>query len=146
MIAGAMALPSMSASDWVAKMTETFFLRSVFSHSRSWPAKPRSSRSEPALVDDEQRGAPIEPVLDTMEEIGKHRRRRARADQPFCLEGLDFGLAEALRLRVEQASPGTANGVGLQGLLQRIRLQENRQAGDRPFGDRGRGERGQCRP
>ena len=40
MIAGAMALPSISASDWVAKMTEAFFFRSVFSHSRSWPAKP----------------------------------------------------------------------------------------------------------
>jgi hypothetical protein len=35
MMAGAMALPSMSASDCVAKMTEAFFFRSVFSHSRS---------------------------------------------------------------------------------------------------------------
>ena len=35
-IAGAIALVSMSASDWVAKMTLAFFLRSVLSHSRSW--------------------------------------------------------------------------------------------------------------
>ena len=35
MIAGAIADPSMSESDWVAKMTLAFFLRSVFSHSRS---------------------------------------------------------------------------------------------------------------
>ena len=49
MMAGAMALPSMSASDWVAKTTEAFFLRSVFSHSRSWPAKPpSSSASQPS--------------------------------------------------------------------------------------------------
>ena len=34
-MAGAMALPSISASDWVAKMTLAFFFRSVFSHSRS---------------------------------------------------------------------------------------------------------------
>ena len=38
-------------SDWVAKMTEAFFLRSVFSHSRSWPAKPSSSRaSQPSSM------------------------------------------------------------------------------------------------
>jgi len=37
MIAGAIAEPSMSESDWVAKMTDAFFFRSVFSHSRSWP-------------------------------------------------------------------------------------------------------------
>ena len=35
MMAGAMALPSMSERDWVAKTTLAFFLRSVFSHSRS---------------------------------------------------------------------------------------------------------------
>ena len=34
MMAGAMAEPSISESDCVAKMTEAFFLRSVFSHSR----------------------------------------------------------------------------------------------------------------
>jgi hypothetical protein len=47
MIAGAMALPSISASDWVAKMTLAFFFRSVFSHSRSCPAKPLSSSASP---------------------------------------------------------------------------------------------------
>lgn len=31
-IAGAMLLPSISESDWVAKTTEAFFLQSVFSH------------------------------------------------------------------------------------------------------------------
>ncbi|KAK0360102.1 hypothetical protein LTR94_028629 [Friedmanniomyces endolithicus] len=39
MIAGAIGLFSMSASDWVAKTTDAFFLRRVFSHSRSWAAK-----------------------------------------------------------------------------------------------------------
>lgn len=43
MMAGAIAEPSMSDSDWVAKTTLAFFLRRVFSHSRSWPAKPSSS-------------------------------------------------------------------------------------------------------
>ena len=49
MMAGAMALPSMSASDWVAKMTEAFFFLSVFSHSRNCPEKPlSSSASQPS--------------------------------------------------------------------------------------------------
>ncbi len=51
MMAGAMAEPSMSLSDCVAKMTLAFFLRSVFSHSRSWPAKPSSSSaSQPSSI------------------------------------------------------------------------------------------------
>jgi hypothetical protein len=46
-----MAEPSMSDSDCVAKMTLAFFLRSVFSHSRSWPAKPSSSSaSQPSSM------------------------------------------------------------------------------------------------
>ena len=39
----AIAEPSMSESDCVAKTTLAFFFLSVFSHSRSWPAKPSSS-------------------------------------------------------------------------------------------------------
>jgi hypothetical protein len=42
--AGAIVLSVISASDWVAKMTATFFLRSVFSHSRMRAAKSGSSR------------------------------------------------------------------------------------------------------
>src|ERR1041384_4922437 len=34
MIAGAITLPAMSAKDWVANSTATFFLRRTFSHSR----------------------------------------------------------------------------------------------------------------
>jgi hypothetical protein len=50
-IASAMALLSMSASDWVAKTTDAFFLRRVFSHSRSWLAKPgSSSASQPSSM------------------------------------------------------------------------------------------------
>ena len=43
--------PSMSDEDWVAKTTEAFFLRNVFNHSRSWPAKPSSSSaSQPSSM------------------------------------------------------------------------------------------------
>jgi hypothetical protein len=81
-----------------------------------------------------------------VEEIGEHGGRRAGADQALGLEGLDLGLAEALGLGVEQPAPGTADRVGLQGLLQRVRLQQNRKARDRPLADRRGGERGQRRP
>ena len=126
MIAGAMALPSMSASDWVAKMTLAFFFRSVFSHSRSWPAKPRSSSASQPSSMMSSVGRPSKPVLDAVEEIGEDSRRGARADQPLGLEGLDLGFAETLGLGVEQPAPGTADGIGLQRLLQRVRLQQHR--------------------
>ena len=116
----------MSASDWVAKTTQAFFLRSVFSHSRSWPAKPSIVEGEPAFVDDEQGRAAVEPVLDAVEEIGEHGGRGAGADQPFGLEGLDVGLAEPLGLGVEQPAAGAADAIGLQRLLQRVGLQQHR--------------------
>ena len=51
--------------------------------------------------------------------------RSAGADKALGLEGLDIGLAEAFRLGVEQPSPGSTDRVRLQGLFQRVRLQEN---------------------
>ena len=54
MIAGAIAEPSMSASDWVAKMTLAFFLRSVFSAFPELFGKAAVIEGEPAFVDDEQ--------------------------------------------------------------------------------------------
>jgi hypothetical protein len=48
-MAGAIAEPSMSARLCVAKTTLAFFLRSVFSHSRSWlPKVGSSSASQPS--------------------------------------------------------------------------------------------------
>ena len=82
MIAGAIAEPSISASDWVAKMTEAFFLRSVFSHSRSCPAKLVIIEREPAFIDDQQGRPAVEPVLDAVEQIGKHGRRGAGPISP----------------------------------------------------------------
>ena len=48
MMAGAIVLFAMSASDWVAKTTATFFLRSTFSHSRMRAAKSGLSRKTQA--------------------------------------------------------------------------------------------------
>ena len=101
-MAGAMLLPSMSDSDCVAKTTEAFFLRSVFSHSRSCWAKAGSSRtSQPSSMMSERRPA-VEAALDAMEEIGQHGGRCAGADQALGLEGLHRCGAELLGLGVEQ--------------------------------------------
>ena len=120
-----MALPSISASDWVAKMTEAFFFRRVLSHSRNCPAEAAVVESEPALIDDQQRGPAVEPVLDAVEQVGQHCGRGVRANQPLGLERLHIGLAETLGLGVEQSAPRTTDRVGLQRLLQRIGLQED---------------------
>ena len=57
---------------------------------------------------------------------------------------LDF--AETLGLGVEQAAVGTAETIGLQGALQRLRLQQHREPGQRALGDRSAGERRERRP
>ena len=101
-MAGAILLPSISDSDWVAKTTEAFFLRSVFSHSRSCWAKAGIVEDEPALVDDEQRGPSVESSLDAVEQIGEDRGRGRGADQALGLEGLHGGEPELLGFGVEQ--------------------------------------------
>src|SRR5271165_781726 len=101
---------------------------------------------EPALVDDEQSRPTVEPVADAAEEIGKHGGRRARADQPFRLEGLDVPFAEPLDLRVQQPAPRSCYGIGLERLLQSVRLQEHGEAGDCPLRARRRGERSEGGP
>ena len=68
MIAGAIEEPAMSASDCVAKTTETFRFRSTFSHSRMRAAKSGLSRIDPGLVEHQQRRPSIEPLLKTMEQ------------------------------------------------------------------------------
>ena len=97
-----MLLPSMSDSDCVAKTTEAFFLRSVFSHSRSCCGESGVVEDQPALVDDEQGRPAVEAALDAMEQIGQHGRRGAGADQAFGLERLHVRLAQPLGFGVQQ--------------------------------------------
>ena len=84
---------------------------------------------QPALVDDEQGGAAVEAILDAMEQVGEDGGRSAGPDQAFGLEGLDFGFAKALAFRIEQPAPRSRHRVGLQRLLQRVRLQQHGKAG-----------------
>lgn len=85
MIAGAMAELSMSLSDCVAKMTLAFFFRRVLSHSLSWSANPSSSSASQPLVDNQQGRSAIEPVADTVEQVGQNRRCGLGADQALDL-------------------------------------------------------------
>src|SRR5260370_1119356 len=101
---------------------------------------------KPALVDNQQGGAAVEPAFDTVEQIGQHRGPGTGADQSFGLEGLDGGLAEPFGLGVEQPAPGSADAIGLQCALQRTGLEQDRQPGQRALANRGAGERGERRP
>ena len=96
----------MSASDWVAKTTRGVLLAQRLQPFAQLAGEAAIVEREPALVDDEQGRAPVEPLLDAVEQIGQDRGRGAGADQPLGLEGLDVGFAEALGLRVEQPAPG----------------------------------------
>ena len=80
----------MSASDCVAKTTETFLLRSVLSHSRRRRGKERRVEEDPGFVEHEQRRAAVEAVFEPMKEIGQHRQHgRARVHQLLGLECLN---------------------------------------------------------
>ncbi len=107
-------------------MTEAFFLRSVFSHSRSCPAKPCVVEREPAFIDDQQCRPAVEPAFDAMKEIGQHGRRGRGSDQALGLKGLNVGLSQPLGFGIEQAAIGPAEAIGLQRALQRLRLQQHR--------------------
>ena len=105
MMAGAMAQPSMSASDWVAKMTRGVLLAQRLQPFAQLAGEAVVVERQPALVDDEQGRPAVEPVLDAVEEIGEHGGRGARADQALGLEGLDLGFAKPLALRRRAAGP-----------------------------------------
>ena len=91
---------------------------------------------QPAFIDDQQRRPAVEAVFDAMEEIGEHGGRSAGADQPLGLERLHRGVTKPLGLGVEQTTRGAANAIGLQRALERLRLQQHRQAGERALHNR----------
>ena len=101
---------------------------------------------EPALVDDEERRAAVEPAFDAMEEIGEYGAGGAGADQALGLERLHGRLAEPLALGVEQPAIGAADAVRPQRLLELRGLQQHGKPGQRPLADRGAGERGERGP
>src|SRR5882672_7658454 len=115
MIAGAIAEPSISASDWVAKTTEAFFLRRVFSHSRSWPA--------------------IKASFNAVEQIGKDGRRDCRTNQSVGLKDLDGAFAKALEFRINKSAIWPAKAIRLESALQRIRLKKDARTGQSPLLD-----------
>src|SRR5690606_29904783 len=85
---------------------------------------------QPALVDDDEGRRPVEAVLDAMEEIGEHRRRRTGADEALGLESLHARFAEMLDLRVEQPPIGATHAKGPERLFEIIGLEQYGQTGD----------------
>ena len=75
--------------------------------------KVRIIKSEPALIDDEQRWPPIKARLDPVKEIRQDCRCNGGADQSVGLKDLNGGSAEAFILGIEQSVIGTAETIGL---------------------------------
>ncbi len=109
MMAGAMGELSMSESDCVAKMTLAFFFRQRLQPFPQLTGEAFIVERQPAFVDDQHGGPPVEAVLDAVEQIGEHGRRRAGADETLGLEGLDRGFAEMLVLGIEQPAIRSAD-------------------------------------
>ncbi len=81
-----------------------------------------------------------------MEEIGQDGRSGGGTCQPLRLEGLDLRFADPLGLGVQQPAPGAGHGVGHQRALERLGLQQDRQAREAALGRRRRTQGFQRRP
>ncbi len=108
MMAGAILESLMSASDCVAKITDTFFLRSVFSHWRMRAANTGSSRNSHAssrtAVLGHRQGVPR-----TREQIAQHgQRSRLAVHQFFHFERLHVGLRVGIIEPVMVGIPASA--------------------------------------
>ena len=104
--AEAMVERSMSASDWVANRTATFFLRKVLSHSRMRAANSASSRKVQASSRISSVGRPSKR-LQAVEQVGQDRSdQRLVLHQRFHLEVQHVGDGEALRRAIEQPAVG----------------------------------------
>ena len=103
-------------------------------------------KREPAFIDNEQGRPAVETVSDAMEEIGKHRGCGASANQSFGLESLNRCFAKTLEFRIQQSAVGPAQAIRLQAPLQRVRLEQHRQACQGALLDRRRSQRRQRGP
>ena len=103
--------------------------------------KVRIIKSEPALVDDEQRWTAVEAAYRSGETdktaLPAQRRCRSirRSQRP------ERRSAEVLILGIEQSVIGTAEAIGLERPLQNIRLEKNRKAREGPLLARSRRQR-----
>ena len=82
-----------------------------------------------------------------MEEVGQHRGERCfRVGQRLHLEALHVIQAQPVVVGVEQAAVRAFQRVGLERLLQAVRLEQDGEAGQRALLARRRGERAEGRP
>ena len=81
-----------------------------------------------------------------MEEVGEHSGCGSRTGQAFGLEGLELAPAQLLGFGIEQPPERSADAIGGECLLERLRLEEHRKAGERALGNRRCAKRGQGRP
>ena len=124
MIAGAIAEPSISASDWVAKMTRGVLLAKRLQPLPQLTSKFSVIKRQPAFIDDEQGWPAIKPSFNAMEQIGKDGRRNRRTNQPIGLKDLNGAFAKTLEFCIEQPAVWPTEAIGLESALQHIRLKK----------------------
>ena len=109
--------------------------------------KPAIVEREPALVDDEQGGPAVEagPRCDGRDRRGPRARRRVPIS-PSVSKACTSASPRCSASASSSRPHGPPTVVGLQRLLQRVGLQQDREAGERPLRHRRRGKRGQRGP
>ena len=113
-MAGAMVERWMSASDWVANTTPTFFLRRRLQPLADARREHRIVQEDPGLIQHQQRRPTIEPRLQAVEQVGQDRQHHALGvEQVPHLEGLETGEGEPVIVCVEQAPEWPFQRVGL---------------------------------
>ncbi len=138
---------AISASDWVANTTDTFFLRKGFEPFADARGEHRVIQEQPGLIEDEQRGAAVEPFFQSVEQVGDNRGDRAfRVHQLFHFEADCVGETEAFMISVEQATVRAFQRERMQGRFQRVVLQHQGQAGQGALGPRRRWQETGWRP
>ncbi len=86
---------------------------------------------DPGFIEDQKSGLPIETLLDTVKQIGQHRKNElvALVHQVLHLEDLEHVLPQAVGFGIEQVAGHAAQGVGLQGFAQALILQQHQEVG-----------------
>ena len=129
----------MSASDWVANTTATFFFRERLQPFADARREQWIVEKHPGFIEHQQRRPAIEASLEAMEQIGQHRQhQRLDLHQAVHLEVHDIAQRQRVRGAVQQPAVGAFQRVGVQRLAQLVGLHQHREAGQRALGRRRR--------
>ena len=127
-------------------MTLAFFFLQRLQPLAQLPGKAGVIEGKPAFVDDDEGGPSVETPADPVKQIGQDSRGGTCPVKALGLEGLDVGVAQAVRFGVQQPAPGSGDGIGLERLFEAAGLEKHRKAGKRALLGGCGGERSECGP